>query len=185
MKSTKVLADLIASATGAKAHYDIWWALVSDAKPQYVSTMNAHSDFFLASQDAHYTAAFIYFAHLFDRRPDSSSLPTYFNAIRNMTEPAKLKKFEDEYHALSLRAAPLVTIRHKSVAHIDARLTETEVCRPLQLTWNEIRSVIDDTAWLVARLGGATHLGAVGIPRDGRLRDATLQLFHALNRAYL
>ena len=180
MKATKVLADLVNSATGAKTHFDVWWAQVSDAKPQFAVTMNEHVDFFIASQDAHYTACFVYLAHLFDKRSDSSSLPTYLTLVRDETESSRFKDIEVRYAALAKRAEPLVLIRHKTIAHIDARLTENDVCAPLNITWYEIRSIIHDAATLVEDLAGAPHRGAVGIPRDNRLIEATTRLIHAL-----
>jgi len=180
MKPSKILADLISSATGAKTHYDVWWAQMSDAKPQHVGVMNEHNDFFRASQDAHYTACFIYLAHLFDKRSDSSSLPTYLAAIRGSTDPTKFKDIESRFSALARRATPLVTVRHKLVAHVDAGLSEKDVFGPLKITWNEVRSIIYDSAAFVEELAGAPHQGAVGIPRDGRLGEATLKLLRAL-----
>jgi hypothetical protein len=180
MKPSKILADLISSATGAKAHFDVWWAQMSDAKPQHVGVMNEHNDFFRVSQDAHYTACFVYFAHLFDKRFDSSSLPTYLEAIRSSTDPAVFQIMESRFSALATRAAPLVTVRHKLVAHVDAGLSEKDVFGPLKITWNQIRSTIYDTAAFVEELAGAPHQGAVGIPRDGRLGEATLKLLRAL-----
>jgi hypothetical protein len=71
-------------------------------------------------------------------------------------------------------------VRHKLVAHVDAGLSEKDVFGPLQITWNEVRSIIYDTAAFVEELASAPHQGAVGIPRDGRLCEATLKLLHAL-----
>lgn len=180
MNRSKVLADLVISATGAKAHFDIWWAQVSDAKPRFVHSMNKHSDFFHASQDAHYMACFISLAHLFDKRADSSSLPNYLALIREQTEPLQFQEVVGHYTTLASRAAPLITVRHKTVAHIDARLSERDVFAPLNITWNEVRSIIYDAATFVEKLAGASHQGAVGIPRDGRLAEATLKLLGAL-----
>lgn len=180
MNRAKVLADIVSSATGTKAHYDIWWAQMSDAKPMLVRSMNEHSDFFRASQDAHFTACFIYLAHLFDKRSDSSSLPTYLALIRDETESMQFEDLETRYAALASRVAPLVTMRHKTVAHIDARLSEKDVFGPFNITWNEVRSIIYDTATFVKQLAGAPHQGAIGIPRDGRLGEATLKLLRAL-----
>ncbi len=180
MNHSKVLADLVSSATGAKTHYDVWWAQVSEAKPLLAGTMNTHSDFFRASQDAHYTACFIYLAHIFDKRSDSSSLATYLVLMRDQTEPAQFQEIEARYTALAYRATPLIAVRHKTVAHIDAHLSEKDVFAPLNITWNEVRSIIYDAAALVEQLAGAPHQGAVGIPRDGRLSEATLKLLMAL-----
>jgi hypothetical protein len=142
--------------------------------------MNRHSDFFRASQDAHYTACIIYLAHIFDKRPDSSSLATYLALIRDQTEPTQFQEIEARYTGLAHRATPLITVRHKTVAHVDARLSDQDVFAPLNITWNEVRSIIYDAAALVEQLAGAPHQGAVGIPRDGRLSEATLKLLRAI-----
>lgn len=180
MNRAKMLSDLIASATGAKTHFDVWWAQMSDTKPALVGAMNKHCDFFRASQDAHYTACFIYLAHLFDKRADSSSLPTYLSLLRNEIDAPTFQEIEMRYTALAARAAPLIAVRHKTVAHIDARLSEKDVFGPLNVTWKEIRNLIRDTTSFVSELAGAPHEGAVGIPRDGRLVEATLKLLRAL-----
>ena len=182
MKRSKVLHDLITSATSAKAHFQIWWAQSSEAKPQYVCVMQDHSDFFLASADAHYTAFFVYFAHLYDKRPDSSSIPTYLKEIESSGEPANHRQLQAEFESLARRAAPLITARHKTVAHVDAKLSEKDVFGPLNATWNDVRSVINDTATFVAKLAGTSDLGSIGICDDRRLVNATMQLIRALPR---
>ncbi len=182
MQRSKILGDLIISATSAKAHFEIWWAQASEAKPKHVPTMNVHADFFLASADAHYTAFFVYLAHLFDKRSDSSSISSYFREVGSSLEPSQLQQLQDEYALLLARAQPLLTARHKTVAHIDARLKESDVFGPLNVTWNEVRDVIYDSARFVAKLAGTTDLGSIGICRDRRLIEATLRLIQALPR---
>ena len=185
MKSSKILDDLVISATGAKAHYDVWWAQVSEAKPKYADVMNKHSNFFLASQDAHYKESFIYFAHLFDKRCDSSSISKYLESINNETEPFAFLKLQEDFDSLLLRAKPLLTIRHKRVAHIDAKLSESDVFFDLNITWNEIRQVIHDVATYVEKLKGIPNQGSgsIGIPSESRLSKATLQLFEMLSKS--
>ena len=184
MQSSKILHDLVISATGAKAHYDIWWAQVSEAKPKYIQTMNEHSDFFRTSQDAHFVASFTYFAHLFDNRDDSSSIGKYLKLISTNTDPVDFEKLEKDFSSLNLRAKPLLRIRHKRIAHIDAKLSESDVFSDLDITWNEIKQVIYDAAILVKNLNGMSSQGSglIGIPRDGRLSEATLRLFETLSK---
>jgi hypothetical protein len=179
MTPSKILGDLVDSAIAAKAHFEVWWAQASEAKPHLVGIMNAHSDFFHASYDAHYTAFFVNLAHLFDPRADSSSIPTYFMAIRPTANSAALAALESEYAILAAKARPLVVARHKTVAHIDAQLSEKDVFAPMNVTWNEVRDVIYDSAEFVSQLAAAPS-GSIGIPRDRRLIEATLKVIHAL-----
>jgi len=181
MTPSKILGDLVDSAIAAKVHFEVWWAQASEAKPKLVRLMNAHSDFFHASYDAHYTAFFVNLAHLFDPRADSSSIPTYFATVRPTMDAASVAALEAEYAVLSARARPLVIARHKTVAHVDARLTEKDVFAPLNITWNEVRDIIYQSAEFVAKLASAPS-GSIGIPRDRRLIEATLKLIHALEK---
>lgn len=179
MSPSKILGDLVDSAIAAKTHYEVWWAQASEARPTLVGLMNQHSDFFHASYDAHYTAFFVNFAHLFDRRSDSSSIPTYLNAIRSSKDSAAMAMLESDFLALSLRAKPLLIARNKTVAHIDARQTEQEVFGLLNVTWNQSRDVVYDSVEFVACLAEAPS-GSIGIPRDRRLIEATLKLIRSL-----
>jgi len=178
---SKVLGDLITSATSAKAHYEVWWAQVSEAKPKYAQAMNKHSDFFHASADAHYTAFFVYFAHLYDKRKDSSSILTYLNELAVTARPEDIVQLRTEYDTLASRADPLLIARHKTVAHVDAKLSEKDVFAPLNVTWNQVRDIVYDSAKFVAKLAGTEDLGSIGICRDRRLIESTLSLIRALS----
>ena len=145
--------------------------------------MSRHSDFFLASADAHYTAFFVNFAHLFDKREDSSSIPTYLKAIAESTASERLQELQTEFDDLARRAEPIVKARHKAVAHIDAILSEKEVFAPLEVTWNQVRDAVYDSAIFVAKLSGTTDLGSIGIARDRRLIEATLKLIRAVGKS--
>ena len=180
MLPAKILSDLITSATSAKAHFEVWWAQASEARPHLDNVMNNHSDFFHASRGAHYMAFFVYLAHLFDKRADSSSIPTYLSAIALIADPTILQNLQGKYATLAQRASPLVAARHKTVAHVDARLSEKDVFAPLNITWNEVREIVYDSAKFVAELAGTTDLGSIGICRDRRLIESTLKLIRAL-----
>ena len=184
MTPSKIMSDIVDSAVGAKTHFDIWWAQASEAPLQKRDRpTHDHWDFFSASQDAHYTAFFIYFARLFDRRTDSSSLPTYLKLLHPDEQLRLAEPVWQEFSALAVRAVPLVTVRHKTVAHVEAALTEKDVFAPLNITWNEIRAILSDTIDFVVRLRGVQHQGQIGIPREGRMREATFGLLDALSKA--
>lgn len=183
MNVTKILNDLINSASCAKAHFEVYWTLVSDiSRPRYINTMNEHNDFFRTTINAHYTAFFVYFAHLYDPRRDSSSIPNYLKAIDAQSDPLVFSALQKDYERLTNRAKPLLIGRHKSVAHIDITLTEKEVFQDLPISWNEIRSVVYDSALYVAKLAGTSDLGSIGICRDNRLSDSTAHLLATLSK---
>jgi len=181
MQIVKVREDILQAAIGSKAHYDVWWAQVSEGRAQFPAALHQYSDFFGASQDAHYTAFFIYFGQLFDKRRDTSSIATYLRLAKRSIRSRDYSALHSEYLALAGRAEPLLTVRHSLIAHVSAALSEREVFRPLGVTWNEIRARIHDASAFVARAVGAAAPGDVGIPRDGRLYESTVAVLEALS----
>ena len=180
MQSAKMLGDLLDSAIGAKTHYDMWWTQASVSRRDLIKAMNMHSDFFRASRDAHYVAFFTYFAQLFDKRKDVSSIRNYLKLVKLSMNSILLCEVTNRHNALLPRAEPLIQVRHRRIAHIDAKLSDKDVFSPLNLTWNDIRDTIYDASELVAKIAGAENPGTVGVPRDGRISEATLGLVRAL-----
>ena len=182
MPKRSVLADLVHSATAAKVHFEVWWAQASEAKPSLLRQLNDHCDFFRASYDAHYVAFHVYIGHLFDTTPRTASTSTFLKEIRNRRPAAEVKALESEYRALMKRAKTLVIARHKTVAHIDAVLTDKEVFAQADpITYNQTRDLIYETAQFVAKVAGhEDQPGTIGIARDRRLVEATFSLIRAL-----
>jgi len=181
MQINKVREDVLQAAIGAKAHYDTWWAQVSEGRMRFPAALQQHREFFGASQDAHYTAFFICFARLFDKGRTKSSIATYLRLTKSGMATTEHAALQSQFAALAIRAEPLLTIRHSLVAHVGIAFSEKEIFRPLGITWNEIRSRIHDSSAFVARIVGASSPGEVGIPRDGRLQEATMALLQALS----
>jgi AbiU2 len=180
MTWSKILKDIVGSATAAKAHFEVYWAQVSEAKLLYLQSMDRHSDFFRASIDAHFTSSFVYLGHLYDENKDASSIASYLKEIKATSDDTEFKLLGREYDVLAARAKPLVVVRHKAVAHINKALTEADVYGSAGMTWNEIRSVFYDSAKFVGKLAGERFPGEIGIPCDRRLIESTLRLIAAL-----
>lgn len=178
MNKGKVLQDVIQSAIGMKAHYDTWRALVSHAKQQsyYKKAIHLHSDFLKATEDAHYTAMFIYFFHLYDKNKDSSSIPNCLLFL----EPEQQQDLQEQFNLLSQRAKPIIQVRHKLVAHIHNQISEAELFRRVAMKWDDIGQLFYDTSDFVALLADSTP-NNLGIPRDGRMLEAVERVIYKLS----
>lgn len=183
MKPSKVLADVLDSAAGAKVHFDMWWAMASEARGELKQAMHANTEYFVAAWDAHYAAFFVCLAHLFDKRADSSSIPTYLSILESQGGREGLAEIREEYNRLAARAEPIIKARHKTVAHIDATQTSKELFSSVEIIWKDARSVLNDSVSLVVRLANGNDPSELGIPRDGRLRDATFKVLRTLHEA--
>ncbi len=180
-RAAKILNDLIDAAIGAKMHSDIWWAQMHAVKlnPQLLQVMNRHSDFFRASQDAHYKAMFVDFALLFDNTRGVSSIAAYLRVVQGNIAESRLAQLRTEFENLQKLAVPLIKVRNVTVAHVNADTTEAEFFKALGITWNEIRNAINGAVAFVACIADSNP-GQIGIPRDGRLEEATILLFEAV-----
>ena len=95
------------SATGAKAHFDVWWTQVCDAATPFSDKMDEHSACFRASRDAHYMSFFIYLGHLFDKRQGASSLKNYEKLLRDEVPHQTYQAFEFRFREFEKRGAPI------------------------------------------------------------------------------
>ena len=182
MSASKILDDIVSSAIGAKRHYEVWWAQFSEARPELDGVIDEHWAFFETSQDAHYSAFFLNLGHLFDGRSDSSSIRSYLSKLRAEADEVTIRDLENGFSALAERAKPVLAIRHKAIAHIDARLTEKEVFLPLDMTWNEIRDVIYASCDFVERLASAAGR-PISVPPSRRQIEATLRMIRSIRKA--
>ena len=180
MDRGKLTKDLIDAAIGAKAHFDVWWTLESEGRLRFKQSITDHSEYFGAAQDAHYVAFFVYFAQLFDKRRDASSIKAYLKLIKADIEPEQHAKLCRGHNCLNHRAQPLLTIRHNLVAHTNAMLSEENVFSTLDTTWFAMRDTIYKTSIFVANIIGVSDPGQIGIPRVGRLNEATIKLLQSL-----
>ena len=185
MNPSKVLADILDSATGAKVHFEMWWAMAGDARGELKQAMRSNTEYFAAAWDAHYIAFFVCLAHLFDKRIDSSSIPTYLSILESEGGREDLAEVRVAYEQLVARADPLIKARHKTVAHIDAKKTSAEFFTSVEIIWKDVRSVLNDSVSLVVRLANSQDPSELGIPRDGMLRDATFKVLQALHETEL
>lgn len=174
----KLLQDVEESATCTRAHMEIFWTLASEARKSHIRQLNHHPDFFMASQDAHYTAFVISLGHLYDETPKTSSIGAYLRLVSN---DARYEKCIETYEQLRLIAPKFLRIRNATVAHKNARLSEKDIVKPLDLTWNDIREFVYNSTSLVEELlkirwGNDV---ALPIPRRGRLSEATIRLIES------
>ena len=179
MSSEKILEDIVESATRARAHYQMWWALANRIHPDLEPRTSEYNDFFVLTCAASYTAMFIYIGHLFDKSNDVSSIDTYLKRTSKSLPMATFKEFKDKHNELVKRAKPIVKARHMSVAHINAFLTEKEVFIRHGFTWNELRDLIEDSCTLVRTLARSRGLSSTVFDSD-RYMQATLEVVRAL-----
>jgi hypothetical protein len=183
MDTTKVLDDLIEAAASAKSHWEVWWVLASGGDNAKHAKIEKHSEYFRVAYNAHYIAIFICFAKLFDTQPKTSSIFSYLKEISAHTDSSEMKELWREYSAIENAARPLIQIRHRSIAHTNAYLKESDVFSPLNITWFDIRDRIFKSCEFVERIAipaRTVGIGYSGIPRTDYYTKATHNMLDAL-----
>ncbi|MDV7393971.1 hypothetical protein RZS08_21505, partial [Arthrospira platensis SPKY1] len=92
---------------------------------------------------------------------------------KNSYTPVEFKNLKDEIDNLTKLAIPIQTIRHKTVAHKDAKLKEKEVFQNADITSNQIRDLIFSCANLVDDLRRRKGLPN-GVFQSQRFTESTL-----------
>ena len=131
--------------------------------------MNLFPNFFIAMQRAHFDSMAVNFGQLFERS-DSSSFKKYLRVARNEFTSGELSSYHKRVDQLSRSAKDFLDIRHKTVAHQDATLSEQQVFQTADAAPDFNRDLIENSAKLVRSFvvekgGQAESLNRSAIPR--------------------
>ena len=140
-----IVVQLMEEGSAARAHFQIWWALRNLAIPQYLPMMNAHADFFLASNAAHFKSFFLALSKLFDRDLRASGVSNLKDTLRNEGHSKIADDFEKQIEPLATLVERVMSIRNRTIVHNERELPRDKVYEIYGSTPNEIRSLIDST----------------------------------------
>jgi hypothetical protein len=144
--SSKVFLDLFESAMEARAHWQAWWAIANQARPELVPRMNRFPDFFLVTERAHFNCIFVNLAHLFDKRRDVSSLERYLKLAENLYSPSERKEIHLRIDKHKATIESVIAIRNSVIAHKNAGMTEKQVFKSAELKPRMIGTLVDEIA---------------------------------------
>ena len=157
----KLDLDSIASRLNfAKTHYEIWEALqevrLSDEELQ---VMNAYSDFFSLTIEAHFKCFISEFYRLLENRSDTVNIPMVIKALEKNSSSHNHIVLSELFEGLQETWSKFATIRHKSVAHYDARVSQQMIFRDASLSPEEIDTYLIGVTKL-CEIIYELHLGA-------------------------
>lgn len=165
--------------SAARAHFQVWWALRNLAIPKYLSTMDDHADFFLASSVAHFKSFFVALSKIFDRDPRASGVSHLKEALRHEGHSKVADDFEKTIEPLAALVQRVMNIRNKTIAHNERELPRDKVFVIYGSTPNELRSLIDSTCGAINNVAQALGI-TNSIFEDDRLERATLEMLERL-----
>jgi AbiU2 len=141
---SKVFVDLFESAMEARAHWQAWWAIANQARPELVPRMNRFPDFFLATERAHFNCIFVNLAHLFDRRRDVSNLEKYLKLAGNLYSPSETQEIGQRIEKHQVTINGVIAVRNNVIAHKNAGMTEKQVFKSAELKPRMIGTLVEE-----------------------------------------
>jgi hypothetical protein len=144
--SSKVFFDLFESAMEARAHWQAWWAIANQARPELVPRMNRFPDFFLITERAHFNCIFVNLAHVFDRRRDVSNLEKYLKLAGNLYSPNESADIRRKMEKNKGTIDGVIAIRNNVIAHKNAGMTEKQVFMGAELRPRMIGALVEEVA---------------------------------------
>lgn len=147
--SSKVLFDLHESAMEARAHWQAWWVIANQARPEFVPKMNQFPDFFLVTERAHFNCIFVNLAHVFDKSRDSSNLDKYLKLAGSLYSPTEVSALRSRLEKHNVARIGVLAIRNNVIAHKSGRLSERQVFKNAGLKPRMIGSLVEEVASIV------------------------------------
>jgi hypothetical protein len=174
-----IVVLLMEEGSAARGHFQIWWALRNLAIPKYLPTMDDHADFFLASSAAHFKSFFLALSKILDRDTRASGVSHLKEALRKEGHSKVAENFENTIEPLATLVQRVMSIRNRTIAHIERELPRDKVYEIYGSTPNEIRSLIDSTCSAINNVAQALGI-TNSIFEDDRLERTTLEMLERL-----
>jgi len=174
-----IVVLLMEEGSAARAHFQIWWTSRNLAIPKYLPTMDDHSDFFLASNAAHFKSFFLALSKIFDRDKRAAGVSHLKEALRNEGRSKVADEFEKTIEPLAILVQRVMNIRNRTIAHNERELPRDKVYEIYGSTPNEIRSLIDSTCSAINNVAQALGI-TNSIFENDRLERSTLEMLDRL-----
>lgn len=179
----KHIEKLRGTVMAAELNYDIWWVYKSkDTRPQYIETMNRYLLFFHTSIEAHFVATLLALYRLYDKRKRNNTfnIPSLLKKMENGNSIDKASLIEA--NGLCDKAKPLWkkvrTIRNEAIAHMTNKRTYEEVFKKADVTYDELRDLIEITKELLNKISHAWNGNTYAFNLESR--DDTIRLLKDL-----
>lgn len=177
--SDNLLERLAESATEARAHYQVWWAIKHDGRAKHLPALNRFVDFFEATRIAHFRCMILALWKLFDRNTKTASLYA-------LLEDADVKVSSELERELREHLAPrkilkgLNQVRHLFVAHRNALQSAEAIFSRADISPNELRDLIESSAELIRKIQRQSGESNT-VFSSSRAHQSTVALLEALS----
>lgn len=141
-----LIQQLQASVMAADLHYRVWWIYKNkDDREKYLDVLNDYLGFFRVSIQAHFIAVTVILYAIYEERSDTVNLSRLFASAGRDLQATIAEKYT-RARAIWTKVA---IIRNNHVGHVNDRLDVDEVFQKANVTYNDIRDLIQLSKELV------------------------------------
>ncbi|MBI3615429.1 MAG: hypothetical protein HY211_02815 [Candidatus Omnitrophica bacterium] len=153
---------LFDNVVAARIHYGIWYVFKNEVdRPKYVDVMNKYPWFFPPSLSAHFVAMLMALSTIYDDGPNNVSL---YRVLRELESADKVdgqqrQEIEQRVKDSESIVKKILMIRNNVFAHLSAKVDPFEAFKKANITMNNFRGLIYETAAILNQMGLASGYG--------------------------
>jgi hypothetical protein len=156
------LTRLFDAIVAARLHYGIWYVYKNEVdRPKYVDVMNKYEWFFRSSISAHFVAMLMALSTIYDDGPNNVSL---YGVLRELESAGKLDGQQGQGIERRIRNSEsivekILIIRNNVFAHLSAKIDPFKAFEKANITRDNFRDIIYETATVLNEIGRASGYG--------------------------
>lgn len=166
------IGRLFDAIVAARLHYGIWYVYKNEVdRPKYVDVMNGYYWFFAPSISAHFVAMLMALSTLYDDGPINVSISKLLREIRDAgkADGVRLREIEERLGKTDPIAKKIMLLRNNVFAHLSVKIAPFEAFEKADITMNNFRDLIYETAAILNQMGQASGYGTRDLVESSEL----------------
>ena len=166
------MGRLFDAIVAARLHYGIWYVYKNEIdRPKYVDVMNRYYWFFAPSISAHFVAMLMALSTLYDDGPINVSVSKLLQEIRDTgkTDEGSLREVKGRLEKTGPIVKKIMLLRNNVFAHLSVKIDPFEAFEKANITMNNFRDLIYETAAILNQMGQASGYGTRDLVESSEL----------------
>ncbi len=166
------MGRLFDAIVAARLHYGIWYVYKNEVdRPKYVDVMNGYYWFFAPSISAHFVAMLMALSTIYDDGPVNVSISKLLQAMKGTgkVDGIRLKEIEERLKKTDSIVKKIMILRNNVFAHLSVKIDPFEAFKKADITMNNFRDLIYETAAILNQMGQASGYGTRDLVESSEL----------------
>ena len=166
------MGRLFDAIVAARLHYGIWYVYKNEVdRPKYVDVMNRYYWFFAPSISAHFVAMLMALSTLYDDGPINVSISKLLQEMRDAgkADGVHLPEIKERLEKTDPIVKKIMLLRNNVFAHLSVKIDPFEAFEKANITMNNFRDLIYETAAILNQMGQASGYGTRDLVESSEL----------------